>query len=190
MKGKFGVLLMILGAVLLLAALSLLAYNRWDDWRAGEAVTEIEDVLNQEMDEVEDDSQDGEDMDTIDIDGYAYIGTLSIPSFGLELPVMSEWSYEGLKLAPGRYSGSLVTNDLVLCAHNYERHFGNLKNLDVGDQVSFTDVHGKEVLYEVTEVTTLMPTSIAAMTTGDWDLTLFTCTIGGQQRVTVRCKKI
>ena len=25
------------------------------------------------------------------------------------------------------------------------------------------------------------------MTSGDWDLTLFTCTYGGQERYTVRC---
>lgn len=27
----------------------------------------------------------------------------------------------------------------------------------------------------------------AEMTGGDWDLTLFTCTIGGKKRITVRC---
>ena len=32
-----------------------------------------------------------------------------------------------------------------------------------------------------------MPTSVQEMTDGDWDLTLFTCTVGGKSRVTVRC---
>ena len=30
-------------------------------------------------------------------------------------------------------------------------------------------------------------TAIEEMVTGDWDLTLFTCTLSGQTRFTVRC---
>lgn len=35
----------------------------------------------------------------------------------------------------------------------------------------------------------LEPDDEEAMTTGDWDLTLFTCTPGGQTRVTVRFQR-
>ena len=37
------------------------------------------------------------------------------------------------------------------------------------------------------ELETLSPFAIEEMTGGNWDLTLFTCTVGGQYRVTVRC---
>ena len=40
------------------------------------------------------------------------------------------------------------------------------------------------------EQETLEPTDEEAMTTGDWDLTLFTCTPGGQTRVTVRFQRV
>ena len=33
---------------------------------------------------------------------------------------------------------------------------------------------------------TLNPTDIEGMESGNWDLTLFTCTVGGQSRVTIR----
>jgi sortase A len=33
----------------------------------------------------------------------------------------------------------------------------------------------------------LSPFAVEEMTSGDWDMTLFTCTVGGQSRVTVRC---
>ena len=46
---------------------------------------------------------------------------------------------------------------------------------------------GNLFTYEMAERETLMPTSVEEMTSGDWDLTLFTCTVGGQSRVTVRC---
>ncbi len=131
-------------------------------------------------------------MRTIEIDGYLYIGTLSIPSYGLELPVMSEWSYPGLKIAPGRYTGSVWTDDLIICGHNYERHFGNLKYLEAGDEITFTDVDDNVFNYQVEEVYILQPTDVEEMvsqSSGEWDLTLFTCTIGGQTRVTVRCSR-
>ncbi len=191
---------MALGLLLLAAALSLLAYNRWDNWRAGQTVADIRDALEAAeedsgsftvMEDRADDSE-NEEMETIEIDGYAYIGTLSIPSYGLELPVMAEWSYAGLKIAPGRYSGSARTDDLVICGHNYDRHFGNLKYLEAGDTVTFTDVDGNVFPYQVDEVITLQPTDVEKMlsqTEGDWDLTLFTCTLGGQARVTVRCSR-
>ena len=121
------------------------------------------------------------------IDGYLCIGCLSIPSLGLELPVMSDWSYPQLKLSPCRYSGSTGTGDLVICAHNYARHFGKLKTLSEGAEVYFTDMDGMTRRYEVAAVEILPPTDLENMTAGEYDLTLFTCTYGGQSRVTVRC---
>ena len=120
------------------------------------------------------------------INGRDYIGVLSIPSLELELPVLSQWNYPGLKVAPCRYSGSLYRNDLILCAHNYASHFGKLKNLRVGDTAIFTDMDETVVTFQMVERETLNPTDVAGMEQGDWDLTLFTCTVGGQSRVTVR----
>lgn len=193
MHRKIGVACMTFGIILLIAAMGLLAYNRWDNWRAGQAVADIQDALEEtgEENSAFDDGSSGDGgMDTIEVDGYEYIGTLSIPNFGLELPVMAEWSYPGLKVAPGRYSGSAWTDDMVLCGHNYDRHFGNLKNLEAGDAVTFTDVHGNVFEYRVKEIIILAPTDVEEMldqSADEWDLTMFTCTIGGQTRVTVRC---
>ena len=41
--------------------------------------------------------------------------------------------------------------------------------------------------YEVAGVEVLKGTAVEEMQAGDWELTLFTCTIGGKARVTVRC---
>ena len=54
-------------------------------------------------------------------------------------------------------------------------------------KLSFTDVDGNMFGYEVIELETLSPFAIEEMTGGNWDLTLFTCTVGGQYRVTIRC---
>ncbi len=189
MRRKVGTTLIVIGILCLIAALSLWAYNMWDAWRAGQSVTDIEIELEDEEDKLKDTFPKDDDP-SIFIDGYEYIGTLSVSRFGLALPVISEWSYDGLRIAPCRYTGSAETNDLVICGHNYERHFGNMRNLDPGDTVTFTDIQGHVYTYEVEEVLILQPTDVEKMITGDWDLTLFTCTIGGQTRVTVRCRLV
>ena len=119
-----------------------------------------------------------------------YIGVLSIPSLELELPVISQWDYPALKVAPCRYSGSLYQDNLIICAHNYASHFGKLKELQPGDIVLFTDMDEHVVTFQMVERETLNPMDAEGMEAGDWDLTLFTCTIGGQTRVTIRLERV
>jgi sortase A len=129
-------------------------------------------------------------MTEVEIDGRLYIGYLFIPALGLELPVQSQWDYPGLKISPCRYVGSTKTDDLVIAAHNYDRHFGRISKLAQGDLVYFTDMDGVQTTYQVMETLILQPTAIEEMTTSGYDLTLFTCTYGGKTRVTVRCDRV
>lgn len=77
----------------------------------------------------------------------------------------------------------------MIAAHNYSCHFGQIKNLKTGDEVYFTDMDGIVNNYTVAEIDILNPTAVEEMTSGEFDLTLFTCTYGGQSRVTVRCMR-
>lgn len=194
MGRKAGTIFMILGAAFVFAALSLFLFNSWDDKQAGDSVDE---VLSQVLEEIGADANNNEvlnpyetEMTEVEIDGYYYIGYISIPSLELELPVMSDWSYPQLKISPCRYSGSTKTGDLVIAAHNYSRHFGRIKNMSVGDTVYFTDMKGIVSSYKVAEIDILEPTAVEEMTSGDYPLTMFTCTYGGKSRVTVRCDSI
>ena len=209
MKSKAGVVCVVLGVLLILGALLLAAYNMRQDVAARDAAAEVMPLLVEKIREnTEDESADtGEDdpvqgelqipvellteedkkMTEIEIDGYAYIGYLSIPSLSLELPVMSSWSYDQLDIAPCRYSGSVRGEDLVVMAHNYRYHFGTLSRLNVGDEVSFTDMDGVTTRYRVEAMDILESTAVETMTSGEFDLTLFTCTYSGQSRITVYC---
>ena len=202
MKRKIGRLCMMLGAALILCAAGLLGYNRWDAARAEKASQEVLGELEQTMQKtITKHRQENEtpqpvldpaqEMTTVEVEGRDYIGVLSIPAAGLELPVMAQWSYAGLKVAPGRYSGTTYADDLVLCGHNYAKHFSPIKWLAIGSPVYFTDADGLRWSYEVESVETLHPTQIEEMTTAtetnNWHLTLFTCTSGGNARYAVRC---
>jgi len=187
---------MVLGAALLLAALALLLWNRKEDSAAGKAAQAVLPQMVNRIGEPEREEEaaypDPYDpaMTETEIDGYGYIGYLSISSLNLELPVMAQWDYDRLKIAPCRYTGSTKRDDLVICAHNYTKHFGPIRNLVPGDQVVFTDMDGVVWEYAVAAVDILSPSAMEDMTAGEYDLTLFTCTYGGQSRVTVRCDRI
>ena len=63
------------------------------------------------------------------------------------------------------------------------------RSRQAGDTVVFTDTAGSVFTYAVSGLEQLLPSQGKEMREGDWDLTLFTCTVGGQQRVTVRCEQ-
>lgn len=186
--------LIVAGLLLICAAIGLAAFNLWSESNAGKAsddvLSQMEGLLPAKSDAVPDYVLDPNmAMPTFSIDGADYIGIVQIPSLGLQLPVAADWSYPQLRTSPCRYSGSAYLDDLVICGHNYSSHFGSLKYLDAGEEVTFTDADGNVFIYEVCLVETMQPTAVTEMTSGEWDLTLFTCTIGGQSRVTVRCNK-
>lgn len=194
MRNKLGTIYMLLGTVLILAALSLFLWNRREAEQAGEAAADILPQVVEQIAETAAEAPAPPDpfdptMTEVEIDGYMYIGYLSIPALGLELPVMSEWDYNRLNIAPCRYSGSTKTDDLVIAAHNFAQHFGGLSGLTGGEQVIFVDMDNVVSTYTVVAVEILAPTAVEEMTNGEYDLSLYTCTYGGRSRVTVRCDR-
>ena len=202
MRKGFGVACVILGVICLLGAVGFVAYNRWEAQSAAQvSQTLLEDVqlvIREEPPEtpdteflpVKDFTEDiPAEMATVKVDGYDCIGILSIPVLELELPVLADWSYEKLKKAPCHYYGTCYEPDFVIAAHNYRSHFGRLSQLQAGDLVLFTDVEGTVHCYEVVLIETLPPTATEEMLTSGFDLSLYTCTPGGANRVTVRCSR-
>jgi len=103
---------------------------------------------------------------------------------------MSDWDYNKMKISPCRYYGSIITNDLVICAHSYDNLFGRLKNLNTGDLLILTDMNNNEYIYKVEVIEILSPNKVEEMIESDFDLTLFTCTKDALNRVTVRLNRV
>ncbi|MBQ2899272.1 MAG: sortase [Oscillospiraceae bacterium] len=204
MKNKRGTGLIITGFVLILASAGLFGYNVIEERKAenssGKAVGVLEQqIVIKEYPEIFENAAEAEIPDYIlnpemampetEIEGIKYIGTLEIPKIGLKLPVISEWSYPNLKIAPCRYFGSAYLDNIVIAAHNYKSHFREIENLSSGDEIIFTDTDGNVFVYSVGAKEVLPPTAIKEMTSGEWDLTLFTCNPAGTFRVAIRCDK-
>ncbi|MBQ8621561.1 MAG: sortase [Oscillospiraceae bacterium] len=129
-------------------------------------------------------------MPETEIDGVAYIGYLELTSLALELPVITRTTGSYLQISPCRFEGSAYLDNLVIGAHNYNRHFGQIGSLSYGDEIAFTDIDGNVFRYRVADIEILQPNQVELLCSGEWPLTLYTCTIGGRTRVTVRCEKM
>ena len=215
MKNKLGTFFIIFGALLIAAAAVLLVYNRNEDKQAGEAagntLPQIVDVIKENIEQQNQQSQQqgstdrpvvrpkphpnsfneqevqlSYEMKAVEIDGHEYIGYISIPKIKIDLPVMSAWSYPNLKIAPCRQFGTIKGKDLVIVGHNYARHLGYIYKLRAGDTLQFTDMDGNVTNYSVLGIEQLAATDVEQMKAGSWDLTLYTCTYGGRNRIAVR----
>lgn len=197
-----GLLLIVAGAVLVLAALTVHSLQNREDQLAGQNSVVLLDGFEQSLDRhlpvlmPDDPATDGTDtpsnrvqMPVATYSGYDMVGKLSVPSVGIELPILAEWSYELLRAAPCRYSGSAAGNDLILLGHNYKSHLQPLYNVAVGDTVTFTDASGVVYEYRVAALETLHQ-SEGEKLSSEYDLSVFTCTWSGTSRLVVRCQRV
>ena len=198
MRKGIGIGCVILGVICLLIAVGFVVYNSCEQ-KNGETMSQallqdvqlnIQEAEPTEVVPPETIREDKQQMLTVPAGEYESIGILSIPVLELELPVLTDWTYEKLKKAPCHYYGSYYGTDFVIAAHNYASHFGRLSQLQTGDLVLFTDVTGQIHYYEVVLLETLIPTATEEMITSGFDLSLYTCTPGGSNRVTVRCRAV
>ena len=211
---KSGIVLIVMGLLFLLGSAALLIHNHQEDQRAGVAAGEQlsllvdriqtqkdqqpatppsheeEQALEQELrPSVSTEILPEEHMEEIEVEGNGYIGYLSFPTLEMDLPVMSDWSVQKLYTAPCHYFGTVDQGNLVIMAHNYQRHFGRITELRHGDPVIFVNIFGEAFFYSV-ELQEILPSNcIPELTAGEYDLTLFTCTYGGANRITVRCNE-
>ena len=191
-------IVILLGIALLLCAGGLFLYNMNESntqaREAGDIVTRVKEQVANNIEEADPSSQapaplEERELVPVLVEGSEYDGYLTIPSIDLEMAVYDTWNDEYLHKSLCRYHGSPYTDDLIIAGHNYRSSFGKLKKMAVGDEVYFTDMQGVVIRYKVTQIEVIGGTDIARMLDGDWDLSLYTCTYGGSDRLTVRCER-
>ena len=188
---KTAVILIGIGLVFILSAVLLWGFNEITSYRVAQETAKILSNLENHMLEdisVPTEAADGT-MPTRTANGMNIVGVVSIPTLEIEVPVAAEWSYENLRKCACWYSGTAKDGRLIIMAHNYGRHFGDLKNIKADDEVQFLDVNGTMYRYNVTEIEKLSKHELDKLTASKSDLTLFTCTYSGQNRIVVRCTK-
>jgi hypothetical protein len=110
-----GLVCIVLGVVLLLAAGGLYAYNRYEDAHAGaEAQTVVAD-LQQKVETPEPEAESGPldpELPVVEIDGNEYVGEISIPAIGIDL----------LHVQAGTVYNSLTVNGSVTGQGTHHTH--------------------------------------------------------------------
>ncbi len=199
MSKRLGKISAIVGAALLLVALLLVLRSNQSASQASVAVegalTSLEDVMGEDWSE---DAAAGTgstlykvptsgNMSAVEIDDTLWLGALTLPSLELELPVAS--TTDDMDTSPGRLSGSVWSNDLVIQGLNYDSHFGGLDLLVAGDAVYLTDVNGYTFCYEVVEALELVDESTVGELAERFDLVLLTRTSDGTGYFYVGCNR-
>lgn len=196
MKSKAGIFLMLAGGAAIIFSLIIIAENIRLDSQGKKNSENVLNILESEISSYSEDENnitytDGNGLKkskTISVDNNYYSGIIDIPEIGIKLPVMSEWNYDNLNISPCLFYNDEKNNRKIIAGHNYSSHFGKLKQLKQGDYIIFTNAENKRVIYKVLQTEILGSTDTDKMLGGDdWNLTLFTCSLSGYERVTVRC---
>lgn len=127
---------------------------------------------------------------------YTYESIISIPSLGIEYPVLSETSDELLEISINKFWGGSPNSvgNYCVVGHNYKsgKMFGKLSQIKTGDIVKLTDLSGNTLNYKVYDRFVVYPDNVectSQKTNGLKEMTLITCTNGGKQRLIVKCRE-
>lgn len=126
---------------------------------------------------------------------FTPIAKLQIDEIGLNLSVLSEWSYDLLDISVNKFIGPEPNEagNFIIIGHNYlgGAHFGKLHLLDIGDLIDLTDLSGGQITYEIYEILTIKPNETEKLTTKEnRTVTLVTCTPNGELRVVIKSKEV
>ena len=124
---------------------------------------------------------------------YNTVGTVIIPSLGVEYPILSETTDALLKVSVCKFWGCNPNEvgNLCIAGHNYrnKRFFSKVPNLSTGDIIQIKDLSGKTINYTIYDKYTVEPTDVSCtsqITNGKKIVTLITCTNDSKQRVVVK----
>jgi LPXTG-site transpeptidase (sortase) family protein len=153
-------------------------------------VTKKDTITDTRTEGISDEKKESKNVPSVPQDGRNYYGIVEIPDLGIKLPVLSTYSDADMKTTPCVYAGDVLSNNLVIVGHNYDTQFGELNNISVPAKVTLHQMDGTLITYSAKSVEELNPDQIEEMISGDWDMTLFTCSYSGTKRVAIRCERV
>lgn len=117
-------------------------------------------------------------------------GMLGLPDLGIELPILTEYKVENLRITGCIFygTGGDHPDQMVVAAHNYKNHFGRVDELEVGATVTWCSTgNWVKTDYRISEIVEIDADAPEDLLKGDWDITLLTCNFDNSKRILVRC---
>ena len=149
------------------------------------------------------DDKQNEETPKLQLNGYDVIGKIKISKIDIEYPIISienpnpDETKIPLTFSIVRYWGGDVNGygNLSIAGHN--KHdgtmFGKLYKLEIGDEISLTDLKKQTINYKVYEKFITDPNDVSVLENQnetEREVTLITCTDGNRKRLIFKAKEI
>lgn len=126
--------------------------------------------------------------------GHDVCAKIEIPSISLEAYILSEFSNKALKVSCTKFWGVEPNQEGNFCVagHNYKNMFYGIKKLQIGDTFFITDNQVGKVEYEIFYIDKVVPENtqcLDAVTMGEKEVTLITCTTDSKYRIIVKARE-
>lgn len=138
-----------------------------------------------------------EELPYIEYEGYQVIGTIKIEKIGLEYPILNITTEESMKKSITKYWGDKINQagNVTLAGHNNfdGTMFGNIKKLEIGDEIIILDLYNNSVTYKVFDKYVTNPNDVNVLQNQEdsvKEITLVTCTNGNKKRFVIKAKEV
>ncbi len=126
-------------------------------------------------------------MPELTIQGYDVVAVLELPDYGVRLPVGNRWENQERTAHPQRFSGSAYDRTLVIGGSDRAGQLECLDRIEIGAEVTITDMTGGVFTYRVTRVDRSDSAEAELLADPTADLTLFTRDPYSLEYILVRC---
>lgn len=180
----------ILGFLLIFLSLAVLGGREvlgiWSSQRSEALLQRIEPMLPPRTAGIPEARSDP-DMPVLQLDGEDFCAIVSVPSFGVTLPVGNEWSEGPFMLYPHRFWGGVYDHSLIIGGSGGKGQFDFFGRLDLGDRVVITDMTGAQYSYEVGRIDRSRHVDMQTLRKTESDLILFARDETSLDHIIVRC---
>ena len=191
-KKKSSLILMILGIVLITAAVTVVAFSQLSAGKAESDCKALVVKLRGLMPLIHTGEMDDRvemAMPMVEVNGKNYVGIIQLPKYDVELPVSAQWDANAITANPCRYTGSIYDGTFIIGGSDNSGQFDFMKLITMGDEISVTDMTGSQYRYTVTWVEKTKDVSTEALSGGDDVLVLFARNTYSTDYTIVRCAR-
>lgn len=189
-KTKISLSIIVIGIIIVAMAVSGIIYEQVtlgsERQKTTEAITLLEEILpNRTVGIME--NRSNNTMPSVEIYSRNYIGLLEVPKRNAKVPICAEWDKQKVAFVPCLLKGSVYDGSIIIGGADCEGQFDFLDEIEIDEQVLFTDVTGQEFSYKVVSVKHSNTAETEILESEKSDLTLFVRASWTFEYIIVRC---
>jgi sortase A len=181
----------LVGACLLLGAVVMLAFWRWNihnsEKEAKYYISTLQALIPETQNAVPEERRDNT-MAVLSVDGADFVGLIELPRYGSVLPVCADWGKTSKY--PCRFSGSIYDGTMQIGATTQKGQYDFYREISVGDSLIFTDMEGNRYTYAVTNLRYEKHANKTELQSETSDLTLFIKNIYAFEYLIISCNAL